>query len=81
MIFECKHYGVDLTKEPASQLYRYFSVTEARLGVLTDGVDISVLTAVPLEPYENGPGTPCAGMMGLSKPTENTGGNQARGPQ
>ena len=22
-------------------------------------------TAVPLEPYENGPGTPCAGMMGL----------------
>ena len=38
MIFECKHYGVDLTKEPASQLYRYFSVTEARLGVLTDGV-------------------------------------------
>ena len=23
------------------------------------------LTAVPLEPYENGPGTPCAGMMGL----------------
>ena len=38
MIFECKHYGVDLTKEPASQLYRYFGVTEARLGVLTDGV-------------------------------------------
>ena len=38
MLFECKHYGVDLTKEPASQLYRYFSVTSARLGVLTDGV-------------------------------------------
>ena len=38
MIFECKHYGVDLTKEPAAQLYRYFSVTDARLGVLTDGV-------------------------------------------
>ena len=34
------------------------------------------LTAVPLEPYENGPGTPCAGMMGLSKPTENTGGTK-----
>ena len=31
-------------------------------------------TAVPLGPYENGPGTPCAGMMGLVKPTENTGG-------
>lgn len=38
MLFECKHYGVNLTKEPASQLYRYFSVTSARLGVLTDGV-------------------------------------------
>ena len=23
------------------------------------------ITAVPLEPYENGPGTPCAGIMGL----------------
>ena len=38
MLFECKHYGVDLTKEPPSQLYRYFSVTTTRLGVLTDGV-------------------------------------------
>ena len=38
MLFECKHYGVELSKEPASQLYRYFSVTDARLGVLTDGV-------------------------------------------
>ena len=34
------------------------------------------ITAVPLEPYENGPGTPCAGMMGLSKPTENIGGTK-----
>ncbi len=38
MLFECKHYGVDLGKEPAAQLYRYFSVAEARFGVLTDGV-------------------------------------------
>ena len=38
MLFECKHYGVELSKEPASQLYRYLSVTAARLGVLTDGV-------------------------------------------
>ena len=38
MLFECKHYGVELSKEPASQLYRYSSVTAARLGVLTDGV-------------------------------------------
>ena len=35
-----------------------------------------MLTAVPLGPYENGPGTPCAGMMGLVKPTENTGGTK-----
>ena len=29
MLFECKHYGVDLLgKEPASQLYRYFSVAQ-----------------------------------------------------
>ena len=43
MIFECKHYGVDLTKEPVSQLYRYFGVTEARLGVFDRRRDISVL--------------------------------------
>lgn len=38
MLFECKNYGVDLGREPASQLYRYFSVASARFGVLTDGV-------------------------------------------
>ena len=38
MLFECKNYGVDLGREPASQLYRYFSVAAARFGVLTDGV-------------------------------------------
>ncbi len=38
MLFECKCYGVDLAKEPVAQLYRYFSMTVARLGVLTDGV-------------------------------------------
>jgi hypothetical protein len=38
MLFECKRYGWDLDKEQASQLYRYFSVTEARFAVLTDGV-------------------------------------------
>lgn len=38
ILFECKNVGYDLDKEPASQLYRYFSVTEARFGVLTDGV-------------------------------------------
>ncbi|NLX08389.1 MAG: restriction endonuclease [Chloroflexi bacterium] len=38
VLFECKCCGTDLSTEHASQLYRYFSVTEARFGVLTDGV-------------------------------------------
>jgi hypothetical protein len=38
MLFECKWHGADLSKEHASQLYRYFSVTEARFGVLTNGL-------------------------------------------
>ncbi|HEX6987483.1 MAG TPA: type I restriction endonuclease [Planctomycetaceae bacterium] len=38
ILFECKHHTADLRKEHASQLYRYFSVTEARFGVLTNGI-------------------------------------------
>ena len=38
MLFECKRYGTALDKDHASQLYRYFSVTQARFGVLTDGI-------------------------------------------
>ena len=38
IIFECKKYGTELDKDHASQLYRYFSVTQARFGVLTDGI-------------------------------------------
>ena len=38
MLFECKWCGTDLEKEHKSQLYRYFSVTDARIGVLTNGV-------------------------------------------
>lgn len=38
MLFECKHCGADLSIKHASQLFRYFSVTEARVGVLTNGV-------------------------------------------
>ena len=34
-------------------------------GTSADHEGTSNITAVPLEPYENGPGTPCAGMMGL----------------
>lgn len=38
ILFECKGFGVDLSKTHASQLYRYFSVTPARFGVLTNGI-------------------------------------------
>jgi hypothetical protein len=38
LLFECKTYGVNLDNVHREQLYRYFSVTEARIGVLTDGV-------------------------------------------
>ncbi len=39
MLFECKHHGANLDEEHASQLYRYFSVTECRVAVLTNGVE------------------------------------------
>lgn len=38
IIFECKWAGAELDNEHASQLFRYFSVTEARFGVLTNGI-------------------------------------------
>lgn len=38
ILFECKWCGANLDEEHASQLYRYFNVTEARFGVLTNGV-------------------------------------------
>jgi len=38
ILFECKSAQTDLDKEHASQLYRYFSVTDARVGVLTNGI-------------------------------------------
>lgn len=38
ILFECKHHATELGKVQASQLYRYFSVTEARFGVLTNGI-------------------------------------------
>jgi hypothetical protein len=44
MLFECKTLGSDLEKLTPSQLYRYFSVTEARFGVFTDGVRYQFFT-------------------------------------
>jgi hypothetical protein len=38
ILMECKPARSDLDKEHASQLYRYFSVTEAKFGILTNGI-------------------------------------------
>ncbi len=38
ILFECKQVGNPLSVEQASQLFRYFHVTEARIGVITDGI-------------------------------------------
>ena len=38
ILMECKSAGSTLDLKYASQLYRYFSVTEARFAILTDGV-------------------------------------------
>ena len=38
MLIECKQCGNELDQETASQLYRYFSVTETRFGIITNGI-------------------------------------------
>jgi len=38
ILVECKPVGSELEAKHAGQLFRYFSVTEARFGVLTDGI-------------------------------------------
>ena len=37
ILIECKKIGAQLSLENASQLYRYFATTKARIGVLTNG--------------------------------------------
>ncbi|MDM8548096.1 type I restriction endonuclease [Candidatus Venteria ishoeyi] len=39
ILFECKWSGADLHQEHASQLYRYFSTTESRFAILTNGIE------------------------------------------
>lgn len=39
ILIECKWSGACLHKDHASQLYRYFSATEARFAILTNGID------------------------------------------
>lgn len=44
MLFECKKCGADLHINHASQLFRYFHVTESRFGVLTNGLKYKFFT-------------------------------------
>ena len=44
MIFECKKAGSELNISHAGQLFRYFHVTEARFGVLTNGIEYQFFT-------------------------------------
>jgi hypothetical protein len=39
ILIECKWVGANLEKEHASQLYRYFAVTESRFAILTNGIE------------------------------------------
>lgn len=39
MLYECKSANSKLADTHSSQLYRYFSVTDARIGILTNGVE------------------------------------------
>ena len=38
ILIEAKRYGSNLDEENVSQLFRYFTVTETRFGILTDGI-------------------------------------------
>ncbi|MEO0771309.1 MAG: type I restriction endonuclease [Cyanobacteria bacterium J06649_4] len=44
ILFECKVYGTNLDSVHREQLYRYFHCTEARIGVLTDGINYRFYT-------------------------------------
>lgn len=44
MLFEYKRSGGDLNISHASQLFRYFHVTKARFGVLTNGISYQFFT-------------------------------------
>lgn len=57
ILIECKHHSADLAHVHASQLYRYFSVTDARFGLLTNGIiywfytDLEALNKMDSKPF------------------------------
>jgi len=44
ILIECKHVGGELNINHASQLFRYFHVTEARIAILTNGISYKLFT-------------------------------------
>ncbi|MBC9927056.1 MULTISPECIES: type I restriction endonuclease [unclassified Leucobacter] len=44
ILIECKHIGAPLNVKHASQLYRYFGVTKARIAILTNGDEYQFFT-------------------------------------
>ncbi len=46
ILFECKFNGVGLQDTHKSQLFRYFSVTDARIAVLTNGIEYWFFTDI-----------------------------------
>ena len=44
ILIECKHVGAPLHVKHASQLFRYFAVTNARIAILTNGDEYQVFT-------------------------------------
>ncbi|GAA4358238.1 type I restriction enzyme HsdR N-terminal domain-containing protein [Hymenobacter saemangeumensis] len=44
ILIECKHVGAELNVNHASQLFRYFHVTEARVAILTNGIVYRLFT-------------------------------------
>jgi hypothetical protein len=44
MLFECKPLGTNLGTEHMSQLFRYFTVTDFRIGILTNGTKYRLFT-------------------------------------
>lgn len=49
ILFECKKCGSDLKREHASQLTRYFNSTEAKIAVLTNGVEYKFFSDIDKE--------------------------------
>ena len=46
ILIECKNIDADLNTVHASQLFRYFSVSEAKIGILTNGIIFRFYTAI-----------------------------------